>query len=64
MRNLYARNTVMGATEEGGGEAMLSLPFLNTPLHIILTMILYENVKPIVHALLHPICVLSHLICA
>jgi len=27
-------------------------------------MILYENMKPIVHVLLHPICVLSHLLCA
>jgi len=27
-------------------------------------MILYENMKPIEHVLLHPICVLSHLMCA
>jgi len=27
-------------------------------------MILYENIKPIEHALLHPICVLSHLMSA
>jgi len=27
-------------------------------------MILYENIKPIEHVLLHPICVLSHLMCA
>jgi len=26
-------------------------------------MILYENMKPIEHVLLHPICVLSHLMC-
>jgi len=29
-----------------------------------MTMILYENMKPIEHVLLHPICVLSHLMCA
>jgi len=27
-------------------------------------MILDKNMKPIEHALLHPICVLSHLMCA
>jgi len=27
-------------------------------------MILYENMKSIEHVLLHPICVLSHLMCA
>jgi len=27
-------------------------------------MILYENMKPIEHVLLHPICVLSHLMYA
>jgi len=27
-------------------------------------MTLYENMKPIEHVLLHPICVLSHLTCA
>jgi len=27
-------------------------------------MILYEHIKPIEHALLHPICVLFHLMCA
>jgi len=37
---------------------------LNTPLYITLTMILYENMKPIEHVLLHPICVLYHLMCA
>jgi len=26
--------------------------------------LLYENMKPIEHVLLHPICVLSHLMCA
>ena len=45
------------------GKCLACLP-LNTPLHIILTMILYENMKPIEHVLLHPICVLSHLMCA
>jgi len=36
----------------------------NPPLYITLTMILYENMKPTEHALLHPICVLSHLMYA
>jgi len=27
-------------------------------------MILYENMKPIEHVLLRPVCVLSHLTCA
>jgi len=27
-------------------------------------MILYEDMKPFEHVLLHPICVLSHLMCA
>jgi len=27
-------------------------------------MILYEDMKPIEHVPLHPICVLSHLMCA
>ena len=39
----------------------LACHHLNTPLYISLTMILYENIKPIEHVLLHPICVLSHL---
>jgi len=37
---------------------------LNAPLYITLTMVLYENMKPIQHVLLHPICILSHLMCA
>ena len=45
------------------GKCLACLP-LNTPLYITLTMILYENMKPIEHVLLHPICVLSHLMCA
>jgi len=36
----------------------------NTPVYITRTMILYENVKPIKHVLLHSISVLSHLMCA
>ena len=42
----------------------LACVHLNTPLYITLTMILYENMKPFEHALLHPICELSHLMCA
>jgi len=37
---------------------------LNASLYITLTMILYENMKRIEHVLLHPIRVLSHLMCA
>jgi len=48
---------------EARGKCLACLP-LNTPLYITLTMILYENMKPIEHVLLHPICVLSHLMCA
>jgi len=56
MRNIYAGNTLRGAR----GKCLACLP-LNTPLYITLTMILYDNMKPIEHVLLHPICVLSHL---
>jgi len=51
MRNIYARNTLKGAIKSG------------EMLYITLTMILYENMKPIEHVLLHPICALSHLMC-
>jgi len=47
----------------GRGKCFTYLP-LNTPLYITLTMIVYKNMKPIEHVLLHPICLLSHLICA
>jgi len=50
MRNVYARNTLRGAR----GKCVVCLP-LNTPLYITLTMILWENMKPIEHVLLHPI---------
>jgi len=54
-----------GAPEKGGGrEKCFTYLLLHTPLYITLTMILYKNMKPIEHLLLHPICVLSHLICA
>jgi len=66
MKNFYARNTLMGAPEKGGrgkrGKCLACL-LLNTPLYMTLTMILYENMKPI-EEVLHPICVLSHLMCA
>ena len=42
----------------------LACHHLNTPLYISLTMILYEDTKPIEPVLLHPICVLSHLMFA
>ena len=44
------------------GKCLACLP-LTTPLYITLTMVLYENMKPIEHVLRHPICVLSHLMC-
>jgi len=47
-----------------GTEASASLASLNTPLYMTLTVILYENMKPIEYVLLYPICVLSHLMCA
>ena len=43
---------------------MPRLPSLEHTTVYNLTMILYDNVKPIEHVLLHPICVLSHLMCA
>jgi len=30
----------------------------------IIYIILYEDMKPIEHVLLHPICIFSHLMCA
>jgi len=63
VRNIYARNTFRGLPKKGDrGKCLACLP-LNTPQYITLTMILYENMKPIEHVLLHPICILSHLIC-
>jgi len=51
---------------KGGSRQVPRLPSLKhtTVQYISLTMILYENMKPIEHVLLHPICVLSHLMCA
>ena len=46
-----------------GGKCLASLP-LNIPRYITLTMVLYENMKPIEHVLRHPICELSHLMCS
>ena len=43
---------------------MSRLPSLKHTTLYNLTMILYENMKPIEHVLLHPICALSHLMCA
>jgi len=36
----------------------------NKSMYVTPTMILYEDMKPIEHVLHHPICVLSHLMCA
>ena len=45
------------------GKCLTYLP-LNKPLYITVKMILCEKMKQIEHVLLHPICVLSHLVCA
>ena len=60
MRNIYAQNTLRGPRQ------VPRLPSLKhtTVAYITLTIILCENMKPIEHVLLHPICVLSHLMCA
>ena len=58
-RLLYTLQFQRGAR----GKCLAYLP-LNIPLYIIMTMILYENMKPIEHVLLHPINVLSHLMCS
>jgi len=36
----------------------------NKIIYVTPTMILYEDMKPIVHVPLDPICVVSHLMCA
>ena len=36
----------------------------NKIIYVTPTMILYEDVKPLERVLVHPICVLSHLMCA
>jgi len=36
----------------------------NNTIYITPTMILYEDMKPIEHGLLQPLCALSHLMCA
>jgi len=50
--------------QRGARAKRISCLPLNTPLYIIMKMTLYENMKPTEHVLLHPICVLSHLMCA
>jgi len=36
----------------------------NNIIYTTSTMILFEDMKPVEHVLLHPLCVLSHLMCA
>ena len=52
MRNILARNTWSGSSKKEVAR-----------LYKTLTMILYENMKPIEHVLPHPTCVHSHLMC-
>jgi len=61
---LWKQGTLHITVEKGARDKCLACLPLNTPLYTTLTMILYENRKPIEHVLLHPICVLSHLMCA
>ena len=63
---IFTREVRGGERLKGGVgrcKCLACLP-LNTPLYITLAMILCENTKPIEHALLHSICVLSHLLCS
>jgi len=53
-----------GGCEKGDRGKCLACVPSNTSLYITLKMIVYENMKPIEHVLLHPICILSHLMCA
>jgi len=65
MRNIYARNTLRKAPYMGGPRQVPRLPSpLSTPLHITLAIISDGNMEPIEKVLLHPMCVLSHLMCA
>jgi len=62
---LKARKATLHITvAKGGPRQVPRLPSLKHTTVYNLTMILYENMKPIEHVLLHPICVLSHLMCA
>jgi len=64
IRNTYTRNTMREAPKRGArGNCFICLQ-LNTPLYIILIMILYENMKPIEHVLVQTIRFLSHLMYA
>ena len=59
---LWKQRTFHITFAKGGPRQVSRFPSLKHT--TTLTMILYENMKPIEHVLLHPICVLSHLMCA
>ena len=61
---LWKQGTLHITVAKGGPRQVPRFFPLNTPLYITLTMVLYENMKPIEHVLLHPIILLSHLMCA
>jgi len=43
------------------GLGLQNSPICSTLLYMTLTMILYKNMKPVEHILLHPMSILSHL---
>jgi len=60
---LWQQGTLHITVAKRGPRQVPRLP-THASLYITLTIIIYENMKPIERGLLHPICVLSHLMCA
>jgi len=62
---LWKQGTLHITVAKGGPIQVPCLPSLkHTTVYNPMTMIIYANMKPIEHVLLHPICVLSQLICS